>query len=74
MPPLWLIHGLEDTIVPALGTVKLANKIFEVAATPVHLTLHPGGEHLFDADVDSGEEWVRRGLGFVEKYWPARGI
>lgn len=66
------MHGLEDSIVPASGTIKLANKILQVAATPVHLTLHPGGEHLFDVDRDAGEEWVRHGLGFLKKYWPAQ--
>lgn len=43
-----------------------------MAATPVHITICPEGEHLFDVDIDDGEEWARRGLEFVERFWPAK--
>ncbi|MEE6272756.1 alpha/beta hydrolase [Georgenia sp. MJ206] len=45
-PPMLLLHGAADTLVPPAHSERLAAALQHVGA-PVHLELVPGGEHCF---------------------------
>lgn len=66
-----MIHGTGDTIVPPEGSIKLAYELREKHGSPLHFTLRPGEEHLFDTEIEADQDWVQNGLNFIGKYWPA---
>ncbi|KAK7715662.1 hypothetical protein SLS63_011338 [Diaporthe eres] len=53
------------------GSIKFAYELREKHGSPLHFTLRPGEEHLFDTEIDADQDWVQDGLNFVGKYWPA---
>ncbi|EME84087.1 uncharacterized protein MYCFIDRAFT_202888 [Pseudocercospora fijiensis CIRAD86] len=80
-PPIWLIHGTKDSMVPVASTEKFAAALEKVLPdTPSYVTMQEGEEHGFDLhDAASGgpasleTDWVKSGLEFVDKYWPDKG-
>ncbi|KAM0713401.1 hypothetical protein Q7P37_010363 [Cladosporium fusiforme] len=71
LPPLWLLHGSADTIVPPDGSTRFAEILRQGGNSPVNFTIIQGEEHLFDVDTGIDEDWVQDGLAFIGKYWPA---
>ncbi|KAK1083971.1 hypothetical protein LTR33_002931 [Friedmanniomyces endolithicus] len=79
LPALWILHGKQDSAVPVEGTHKFVEKLREkVPGVKVHVTIEDG-EHGFDNHAaGSGEAatletaWVKEGVEFVEKLWPAK--
>lgn len=71
LPPLWLLHGSADTIVPATGSIKFAQKYGEMQIPHFHFTICHGEEHLFDVDTGDDSGWAQDGLTFISEYWPA---
>ncbi|ROV95018.1 hypothetical protein VMCG_08355 [Cytospora schulzeri] len=70
LPPMWIIHGADDTITPCVCSSKFVDKIREThPEVPVLLNLEPG-EHSFDVSMTMDEQWVADGLKFVDRYWP----
>lgn len=69
-PPIWVIHGLDDSVVPALCATNFVKKLQQVQRdSPVLMTLLPG-DHGFDLTCNIDEDWVREGCLFISKYWP----
>ncbi|QIW96716.1 hypothetical protein AMS68_002234 [Peltaster fructicola] len=77
-PPLWILHGDKDNVVPVEGTRKFA-KAFQskLPEVPFHLSIGEGGMHGFDNhDASSGlpatlTDWVKPGVELVQRYWPS---
>ncbi|KAI0123371.1 putative polyketide synthase [Xylariales sp. AK1849] len=69
-PPMWIIHGLQDSFAPPICSTEFANKVATVRPDiPLLLTLQPG-DHMFDAYMSIDEGWIRDGCKFLSKYWP----
>ncbi|KAK3112915.1 hypothetical protein LTR53_010309 [Teratosphaeriaceae sp. CCFEE 6253] len=78
LPPMWILHGKHDSAVPVDGTYRFVEKL--LGAWPdaqLHVTIEDG-EHGFDNHAfGTGEAatletaWVKEGVEFVQKYWPA---
>lgn len=71
-PPLWVIHGCEDRLVPVEGTEKFVRVLREaVPSAQVHESYRPG-PHGFDNEpsVSVEESWIQEGLGLMAPYWP----
>ena len=68
-PPLFLLHGENDTAVPVEGTRKLA-KLLESKdpETRFHLSVQPG-DHGFDFTATTQDGWLREGLDFITAPW-----
>ncbi|KAH7060536.1 alpha/beta-hydrolase [Macrophomina phaseolina] len=72
MPPTFLIHGLDDTVVPSAQSERFAQLLFEQNPdASVHLELQPG-EHLMDVPLRLGHPWLTRGVELVESAWLGR--
>ncbi|KAK3352529.1 Alpha/Beta hydrolase protein [Lasiosphaeria hispida] len=70
MPPIWVIQGSEDFLVPKVSTDEMVARIKEThPETPVHYTVVPGGDHGFDNANGLDDEWVKKGVEFVRQYW-----
>jgi FAD/FMN-containing dehydrogenase len=69
LPPLFLLHGNEDSAVPVEGTRKLVDALQRLdPGTLVHLAIRPG-DHGFDSSATIHEPWLREGLNFVLSSW-----
>lgn len=69
LPPIYILHGEQDTAVPVEGTRKLVKCLQEVdPGAKVHLAIRPG-DHGFDAAASVNDEWMRKGLDFIEREW-----
>jgi acetyl esterase/lipase len=78
LPPIWVLHGRQDSAVPIEGTEKLvkALRAFGEDGERLHVSIEDG-EHGFDNHAaGTGEAatletpWVKQGIEFVEQYWP----
>ncbi|KAF9885318.1 hypothetical protein FE257_013035 [Aspergillus nanangensis] len=70
LPPMFLFHGREDSVVPHQGTIPFAETLGK--SRPLaryHLQIQPG-DHGFDADASVDTTgWLKRGLDFVTAEW-----
>jgi acetyl esterase/lipase len=72
LPPIWILHGTGDTVIPVEGSYKFEKAVKEkLPETKLHLTYQPG-DHGFDNVESIGLEtdWVKEGVDFIAKYWP----
>ncbi|KAK7997496.1 choline dehydrogenase protein [Apiospora arundinis] len=57
MPPIWIIHGEEDSVVPAAGSQAFVNAMREkLPDVPLHITIRPGN-HGFELGLGLEEQW-----------------
>ncbi|KAB2572690.1 putative carboxylesterase 15 [Lasiodiplodia theobromae] len=69
MPPTFLIHGLDDTVVPDSHSIRFAETVRKVdPSAKVHLELQPG-EHLMDIPLRLGHAWLIRGVRLILEEW-----
>ena len=73
LPPLFILHGEQDSAVPVDGTLKLLRYLEETeggqdARTRVHAAIRPG-DHGFDAFATPNDDWLKDGLNFVTAEW-----
>ncbi|ETS77693.1 hypothetical protein PFICI_09755 [Pestalotiopsis fici W106-1] len=69
LPPLFILHGEQDTAVPVHGTVEFVERVRDIAPdVKLHIALRPG-DHGFDAEASTGEPWLQVGLDFVSRAW-----
>ncbi|KAH8669402.1 Alpha/Beta hydrolase protein [Ilyonectria robusta] len=69
LPPLFLLHGEDDTAVPVEGTRKLVNLLQKKHPdTKFHVSIRPG-DHGFDFTASTQDGWLREGLEFVTGPW-----
>ncbi|OAA64727.1 Alpha/beta hydrolase fold-3 [Niveomyces insectorum RCEF 264] len=70
LPPIWVLQGLEDSLVPRAATDSMVERIRKVRPeTPLLYSVQPG-DHGFDEAHALDEPYVAEGLAFVTKYWP----
>jgi acetyl esterase/lipase len=63
-PPILLLHGTADDLVPAAQSIRLAAALHEAGA-PVELELVPGASHFWKGASDAGAI-IRRSLEFLK--------
>lgn len=72
-PPTWILHGVEDSVVPVEGTRLFVEKMREkFPGVPLHVTYREGADHGFDLRDDDEKEWREQGVEFVERFWPVK--
>lgn len=74
VPPTWILHGRQDSVIPAAGTHKYAEALkAKLPDARLHLS-YRDGDHGFDNEPPAtlGEDWVKEGVEFVTQYWPKR--
>ncbi|CAK1366708.1 unnamed protein product [Cercospora beticola] len=70
LPPIWIIHGAQDTLVPSASSTNFVHKVQrKMPSVPVKLTLRTG-DHGVDLGCTVEEDWVREGCEFVAQFWP----
>ena len=75
LPPMWILHGRDDEVVPVDGTEKFVERLSQKYPEVIYpdgrlmLTVEAGG-HGFDESVTQDTEWVKAGLEWVGDYWP----
>jgi dienelactone hydrolase len=76
LPPVWLLHGRQDSAVPVEGTFKFIDVLKPHLENKLHVSIEDG-DHGFDNHApDTGEAatlqtgWVQEGVKFVEQHWP----
>jgi len=69
IPPLFIIHGLNDSIVPVDGSTKFVKLLLEKKpGAEVHLTVQPG-EHGVSIPFGVDHPWLAEGLKLVTEKW-----
>ncbi|KAM0428474.1 hypothetical protein ACHAPT_006834 [Fusarium lateritium] len=69
LPPLFLLHGENDSAVPVEGTRKLVNILQNSHQdTKFHVAIQPG-DHGFDFTATTQDGWLREGLDFITSPW-----
>ncbi|KAF2259659.1 putative polyketide synthase [Lojkania enalia] len=69
MPPMWLIHGHHDSVVPQQCSISFAEKLRKTfPSVPLLLSLRPG-DHGFEVNCDKRDAWIQDGVDFMTKYW-----
>ncbi|KAI1333950.1 putative polyketide synthase [Xylariaceae sp. FL0016] len=69
LPPIWLIHGENDSIVPLDCSTEFVRRINDIVPdAPLMLSIRPG-EHNFDASLGVHEPWIAEGCDFLLKHW-----
>lgn len=72
VPPMWICHGREDDLVPVTGTeafVKVWKEVLPEKEGELHINYETGA-HGFDDPATLQTDWVRKGVKFVEQFWP----
>lgn len=78
LPPIWVVQGTEDTVVPKDGTDEMVLRLREEGpeGTEVRYTVREGG-HGFDIPLRLGEgeeDWVKEGVEWVKGFWLGDGV
>ncbi|PSN68279.1 alpha/beta-hydrolase [Corynespora cassiicola Philippines] len=69
MPATFMIHGINDTIVPHDHSVRFAEEVRrQDPSAKVHVELQPG-EHLMDIPLDLDHPWLAKGVKLVTEAW-----
>ncbi|KAK0627435.1 Alpha/Beta hydrolase protein [Immersiella caudata] len=69
VPPVWVIQGEDDDLVPKAGADFVVGEIREVLpGVPVKYTVEPG-PHLLDLECRLDVPWVKEGVEFMQKHW-----
>ncbi|KAI0124128.1 putative polyketide synthase [Xylariales sp. AK1849] len=69
LPPIWLIHGENDSVVPSSCSTDFIRRVEAIVPdVPKVLSMRPG-EHNFDASLTIQEAWIADGCSFLLRYW-----
>ena len=73
-PPLFVMHGLQDSVVPVDGTRKFVHALKgQVPDAEVVTELHDG-DHGFEGGLDYDKGWLGDGLKWIEKFGLAKRV
>ncbi|KAJ2989395.1 hypothetical protein NUW58_g3487 [Xylaria curta] len=70
-PPFFILHGDEDSAVPAEGTRKFLQILDRVDPAARYRAAFRPGDHGFDSQATLEDEWLREGLDWVSSEWLA---
>ncbi|KAL4906189.1 Alpha/Beta hydrolase protein [Aspergillus multicolor] len=70
-PPIWVIHGENDSVVPMSCSTEFVKRL--PPEVPRILSVRPG-EHNFDASLTMQEPWLAEGCGFLRELWGGKEI
>jgi carboxymethylenebutenolidase len=65
LPPVLILHGRKDTIVPVKEAMELEERL-RAAGVPYEIKIYEGQGHGFDEK--NGQDAMERGFRFLEKY------
>ncbi|KAK4155641.1 Alpha/Beta hydrolase protein [Chaetomidium leptoderma] len=69
LPPIWLVHGQNDSVVPVACSTEFIKRLEAILPdAPSVLSVLPG-EHCFDVSLTMREPWIADGCSFLLKYW-----
>ncbi|KAF2439161.1 putative polyketide synthase [Karstenula rhodostoma CBS 690.94] len=69
MPPIWLVHGQQDSVVPQQCSIGFFEKLRKtLPGVPSLLSIRPG-DHGFEVQCDKGNAWIRDGVDFITQHW-----
>lgn len=69
VPPLFILHGRDDTGVPVKQSEAFVDKLKRLhPQAKVRLAIEPG-EHGFDAEATLDTPWLKEGLEFITAEW-----
>lgn len=74
VPPTWILHGVQDSVIPIAGTSAYAETLKkEHPEAKLHLSYREG-DHGFDNEPPAKleDEWVQEGCEFIARYWAER--
>ena len=81
VPPLLLVHGIDDAIAPVSGSDRFIDHVRAwggveglgekgVKEEDVLRYVREPGDHFFEAETDiNGAEWIREAVRFLEGHW-----
>ncbi|PLB45035.1 putative polyketide synthase [Aspergillus steynii IBT 23096] len=70
MPPIWLVQGKEDSVVPQMCATGFVDRLKVILPdVPVMLSLEKG-DHGFEVMHTVEDEWVKEGIEFMTRFWP----
>ncbi|CAF9940454.1 hypothetical protein IMSHALPRED_002032 [Imshaugia aleurites] len=71
MPAVLIVHGREDSAVPAVGSERFVEALKKkLPGSPVRLDVR-SGDHGFDGDATTEEKWLKEDVDFITGYWLA---
>ncbi|KAJ7583361.1 Alpha/Beta hydrolase protein [Mycena floridula] len=69
IPPILILHGIDDTVVPVEHSRLFVDKVKRVLPeTKISLITRPG-EHGFDADENLETPWLKEGVEMITSEW-----
>lgn len=70
LPPAWILHGRNDSVVPTEGSRVFVNKAKRIIPSWDVRTSYEEGEHGFDQEASLDTGYVREGVEWMGQYWP----
>lgn len=72
IPPTWLLHGKDDSVIPIQGTCRCVAALQKKHPEVKYHFSYRKGDHGFDnaPGTTLEEEWIRDGVEFIGKYGP----
>lgn len=68
-PPLFVLHGEQDSAVPVEGTRRFVELIKQKDRQAKYLVAYQPGDHGFDFQATLKDEWLRDGLDWISLEW-----
>ncbi|KAI9847046.1 MAG: hypothetical protein M1838_001058 [Thelocarpon superellum] len=68
-PPLFIFHGLDDTVVEVKGTKVFQEKFGNVLPNGKIMVKYEPGDHGFESKAALDTPWLREGLDWVTQEW-----
>jgi fermentation-respiration switch protein FrsA (DUF1100 family) len=72
LPPLFIIHGADDTIVPVEGSRKFVKKLLDKNPAAKMVLIAQPGEHGVSIPLGMKHTWLTEGLECVKDVWEVR--
>ncbi|OCK74973.1 putative polyketide synthase [Lepidopterella palustris CBS 459.81] len=69
LPPIWFIHGEQDSVVPPICSTAFIEKMETVLPRVPVLFSKKAGEHAFEATLTMKEPWIAEGCKFLMSFW-----
>ena len=70
IPPMFMIHGKNDSIVPYRSSEAFVEKMRSTHPNvKVFYNAVPGCEHRLDLEASLDTSWLKEGLDFITAFW-----